>query len=308
MPSQMIYRILLIDDDKEMNDRLSRLLKGHRIHAGEVTVSFAVDVVQVGVTSDQPAYWRFSDKTLDDLKTVSMRSYDLVMADYGLVDDAAKDILWGKDRSRSPTRQEAKGRLLTLKDLSEQYAAKVGIDSPNIFLRAHQVHLRSFASRLAFDLAGPVYPDRENVTKAAFPNAEVRAFDPRNEIYGGDTFYSFYDQTDGREFYRQLVGHHMLSVAERYVLRTLLVRVDRLRVRRSVFNIALFAGCIAILGGATQYLATIGLQRGQESGWLYLVSGFAVLVGGALLLSMYFEAFSRRVIRWVGSENDFDRS
>jgi hypothetical protein len=303
----MIYRILLIDDDREMNDRLFRLLTGHRIHAGDMTVSFAVDVVQVGVASDQPGYWRFDEGTIDALKTVSARSYDLVMADYGLVDDAAKDILWGKDRSRSPTRQEAKGRLLTLKDLSEQYAAKVSVTSPNIFLSAHQVHLRSFASRLAFDLAGPVYPDRENETKAAFPNAEVRAFDPRNELYGGDAYYSFYDQTDGREFYRQLVGHHVMAVAERYVLRTLLSRAGRLRVRRSVFNIALFAGCIAIMGGATQYLATIGLNRSQESGWLYLVAGFAVLVFGALLLSLYFEAFSRRVIRWVRSESDFDK-
>ncbi|HWM26120.1 MAG TPA: DUF308 domain-containing protein [Chthoniobacterales bacterium] len=303
----MIYRILLIDDDKEMNDRLSRLLTGHRIHAGDVTVSFAVDVVQVAVMSDQPGYWRFDKGTLDTLKTVSERSYDLVMADYGLVDDAAKDILWGQDRTRSPTRQEAKGRLLTLKDLSEQYVAKVGVTSPNIFLSARQVCLRSFASKLAFDLAGPVHPDRVIVTKAAFPNAEVQAFDPRNEIYGGDAYYSFYDQADGREFYRQLVGHHVLSVAELYVLRTLLARASRLRVRRSVFNIALFAGCVAVVGGATQYLAAIGLNRSQESGWLYLVAGFAVLVFGALLLSMYFEAFSRRVIQWVGSESDFEK-
>jgi CheY-like chemotaxis protein len=303
----MIYRILLIDDDKEMNDRLVGLLSGHRIHAGDMTVSFAVEVVQVGVMSDQPGYWRFDENTIDSLKLVSTRSYDLIMADYGLVDDAAKDILWGKDRSRCPTRQEAKGRLLTLQDLSQQYAAKVGAKWPNIFLSARQVHLRSFASRLAFDLAGPVYPERENVTKAAFPNAKVRSFDPRNEIYGGDAYYAFYDQVDGREFYRQLVGHHILSVAERYVLRALLAQAGRLRVRRSVFNIAVFAGCITIMGGATQYLATIGLNGDQESGWLYLALGFVVLVVGALLLSMYFEAFSRQVIRWVGSESDFDK-
>lgn len=309
MSSQMTYRILLIDDDREMNDLLSRRLAGHRVDLGDTQVSFLVESVEVRVVPERPGYWRFADETIDCLKAVSSRRYDLIMADYGLVDDEAKDILWGKDRQRTPTRDEAKGRVLTLRDLSRQYAASVAPHSPNIFLAARDVYLRSFVSRLAFDLLGPVHPDRTTETQAAFPNAHVMPFDPRNELYGGDAFYSFYDQPGGRDFYRQLVAHHVISVVEGYILRGRLPDRRRLRLRRSVFNIALFAGSVALVGWAAQYLASVGASlflNGNRDGWWWILAGLFVLAGGALLLSLYFEAFSRSVIRWVGPEDAFE--
>ncbi len=309
----MVYRILLIDDDKEMIKKLSHLLSGHRIHIGNFNLSIEVDSVLVRVEPviiESNKYWRFTDDTIRDLEIASARRYDLVVADYGLVDDEAKDILWGKDRKRTPGREEAKGRILTLKDLAEQYAETISDGSPNILLTASQVYLRSFASKLAFDILGPVNPDRVNATKAAFPNAKIDAFDTRNELYGGDAFYSFYKQKRGLEFYRQLVGHHMLLVVEKYILRTLITRAGRMRIRRSVLNIALFAGSVAVLGAATGYLAQIGqslLAQKDSSGWWLIFAGLTFLGLGSLALSIYFESFARRIIRWIGPEEEFDK-
>lgn len=307
MGSKTTFRVLLIDDDEEMNASLSRRLMGHKVNASGHSIPISVDVIGVKMTKTEPGFWKFADETIEALKAASSQHYDLVMADFGLVDDEAKDILWGKDRTRTPTRDEAKGRLLTIRDLAVQFAASIPQSSRNIFLNTHRVFLRSFASRLAFDLLGPVKPDREVQTKAAFPNAEVDTFDPRNEVYGGDAFYSFYEREDGRAFYRQIICHHAVSVVERYVICDLAASGPRIRLRRSVLNIALFGGCIAAVGGATQYLGGIGiefLRSGQTAGWWWIVSGLMGLLLGAVLVSAYFETFTRKVIEWVKAEQD----
>jgi hypothetical protein len=149
------------------------------------------------------------------------------MVDFGFADEEAQDILWGKDRARVATKNEAKGRLLTIRDLAEQYATSLAkcrkAPKPrNLFLDACRVLLRSMAPNVGIDILGPVFPNRLNETRAAFPNAHVIALDPRNEFYAGDTYYHFYEQPRGRDFYRQLVGSHYLRIVETFVLRALL--------------------------------------------------------------------------------------
>ena len=305
------YNILLIDDDEEMNKKLTDILMGHRLKTEIAEVKFNVDAVEVATEKEREGFWKFDNETMQALEKCSRKKYDLILADFGLVDDEAKDILWGKDRKRNPTKEEAKGRLLTLLDLSQQFEKFIDGGSPNLFRKNYKVHLRSFASRLAFDLLGPVIPNRVRITRAAFPNAEVEAFDPRNEIYGNTEFYDFYEYQDirGREFYRQIVGHHSVSVVDRYVLRELIDLAGKMRVRRSVFNLALFAGFVAIIGYATQYFEGLGLNllaKKETIGWWMIFVGLLVLILGALSLAVYFESFSRKIIKWVGSERGFE--
>ncbi|HWR83367.1 MAG TPA: hypothetical protein VN285_08695 [Candidatus Deferrimicrobium sp.] len=318
MRQRMIrYRLILIDDDEDMNVALEKLLAGHRVVHEDVTVILDIHHVDVELDEipEQPGFWKVSEKTIRNIERVSRNGpYDLVIADFGFAEEKAKEILWGKDRSRRPSREEAKGRLLTIRDLAHQYHSHLrdegyGVDKNNsLFLSTGDVLLRSMASRMAFDILGPVIPNRVNETKSAFANAAIDPIDPRNEFYGGDTFYHMYEP-DGRDFYRQLVCAYTIRALESHVLRTLIRASKRPGISRSVFNIAIFAGSVALVGGLTQYLGGIGLSlvvSGQSIGWWILVGGVTVLAGGALLLSLYFEAFSRAVVRWVRPEKEHD--
>jgi hypothetical protein len=225
-PQGTPFSILLIDDDRHMNKMLRRLIEGHRVDVAGLIFAPKVEAVNVALTRYKRSYWRVAEETLLALQRASARLYDLVMIDFGFADEEAQDILWGKDRSRVASKKEAKGRLLTIRDLGEQYAkslaARRRAPKPrNLFLEARRVLLRSMAPNLGIDILGPVFPNRLNETRAAFPNAHVRALDPRNEFYAGDTYYHFYEQPRGRDFYRQLVGSHYLRIVEAYVLRAL---------------------------------------------------------------------------------------
>ena len=310
------FRILLIDDDVEMNTRMEKVLSGHRLSVGRTEVIPQVDRLDVSL-EQRGDYWKISETTLKRLHLLSRSPrYDLVMADFGFATEEAKDILWGKDRSRHPTKEDAKGRLLTVRDLRyqfEEWAEEVATKakgSVNVFTAARRVVLRSFASRLAFDILGPVVPDRSNQTQQAFPNADVLPVDSRQEFFATDEFYDIYERPDGRDFYRYLVGTYSLRIIESEMLRYLVRLSGKLRVRRSVFNIAVFAAAVAAIGGVAQYLAGLGfgfIDRGQSTGWWLFGAGLLLLVLGALALGLTFEWFARSVIRWVGAEEEFTR-
>lgn len=320
MPRQSIrFRILLIDDDAEMNSRLEGLLTGCRLSVGGIEVVPEVDRVDVALEekTEQPGIWRIKEETLKQLHFLSQSpGYNLVMTDFGFVTDEAKDILWGRDRSRKPTKNDAKGRILSIRDLRlqfEEWRTHVGQRRSaawNVFTSARRVILRSFASRLAFDILGPVIPNRSLETQAAFPNAEIVAIDSRQEFFGNDEFYEIYERPDGRDFYRYLVGTYSTRVIESEMLRHVIKITKNLRIKRSVFNIALFAGAVTLIGGAAQYLSGIGLgllDQGRPMGWWFIVGGLLALVFGALGLSLTFEWFARTVVRWVGPEEEFKR-
>jgi CheY-like chemotaxis protein len=241
---RMTFKILLIDDDPEMNFILRRRLERYRLRVKDTVVIPKVDMIDVDLERADPGYWRIHTRTLRAMEKVSRQRHDLVVVDFGFADEEAKNILWGRNRVRRATREEARGRLLTVRDLSDQYAERIGrgvgaSSGRNIFLTARRVVMRSFASRLAFDILGPVFPDRLDETKAAFPNAEIEAMDPRNEFYAGDEYYDYYDSERGRDFYRQLVGAFTVRVVEGQILRSFLPRdqpshaVDRATVRRT---------------------------------------------------------------------------
>lgn len=153
------YRILLIDDDYEMNTKLDGLLSGHRIIIDKIEIIPEIDRVDVllekmGDGSDQ---WRISDKTLEAIHFLSRNPYyDLIMTDFSLATQEAKDILWQRKPLTDLTSDAANGLLLTVRDLKLQYQAwEFTIihkkSKVNIFSAARRVILRSFVHRLDLD-------------------------------------------------------------------------------------------------------------------------------------------------------------
>jgi hypothetical protein len=312
---EVLYRILLIDDDLEMLEKLQSLLAGHRLQTEDFEVLLNVDRLDVVLSKDATGdRWQISPATLEAAHALSRSPhYDLVLTDYSLATKEAKEILWHRRNVRQSASDTAEGLLLTVRTLATKYQEWLrAIDSndlasPNIFTAARRVILRSFVHRLDFDYLGPLVPTRSNATQAAFPNAEICPIDTRQDFFAIDRFYSFYEEPNGREFYRHLVGTYYLKVIDAEMLRHLTRLAGKIHVRKSVLNIAMFAGLVAIVGGTTQYLEDAGaklLESKERVGWWFLASGWVFLVAGASMLAVSFERLTRTVIKWVGREED----
>jgi hypothetical protein len=316
MTSPIRFRILLIDDDYEMNTRLEGLLNGCRISISGIQVVPEVDRVDVAMEerSDKPGFWKIRESTLQRIDLLSKTpTYNLVIADFGFVPRQVQEALWGKDSTLTPTKEEVRGKVLNIRDLRSEFEewsnhSEQGPKRKNVFTSARRVVLRSFGSRLGFDIFGPVVPTRSRVTQATFPAAEIVTMDLRQEFFGNDEFYEIYERPDGRDFYRHLVGTYTMRLLESEMLRHITAYSRQIRVRRSVFNIAAFAGAVAVIGGVVQYLSNSGFQllgQGRSVGWLFVAAGLVSLVLGALFLSLTFEWFARTVVRWIGPEDEF---
>jgi hypothetical protein len=311
------FRILLIDDDYEMNTRLEKILSGCRISIDKVDVTPEVDRLDVDLEErdDKPGFWRISESTLKRIRVLSNTpSYDLVITDFGLVPPQVQKALWGDGTGRDPTKEEIKSKILTVRDLRFQFEAwseleKTHAKRKNVFTAARRVLLISFASRKGFEAFGPVVPNRSHETQGAFPTARILPLDSRQEFFGNDEFYDIYESARGRDLYRYLLGTYSIRIVELEMIKHVMSQSKKIRVRRSVFNIALFAGAIAVIGGVTQYLSNLALQllsQGKTIGWWLLALGLVSLVLGALSLALTFEWFARTVVRWIGPEEEFN--
>jgi hypothetical protein len=314
------FRILLIDDDVKMNDLLEMDLEtvGKELDVKGFEFDVHVDRLDVKLVSDEnrQTFFRFSNETFLALYRLSRSPrYDLIIADWGFADEEAQKVLWGKNNSRQPIREEAEGRLFNIRHLRTQFhdwLTREGRKSGSIFLAARRVLLRSMVSKRYFDWFGGIQ-ERLKDAQAAFKNAEIIPFDPRNEFYGGDEYYQFYDckqpdHPDGRAFYRQLVKGYIRKVAVVEILIFFQRLSNRLRIRKSVFNIAAFAGAVTIIGSSTQYLGGTGLKllaSGQSVGWWFIGAGLFFLIFGSLTLALTFESFTRYTLRLLGPEDEF---
>lgn len=313
-----LLRILVIDDDFEMNKHLVEIIKGLITTDFDVTVIPKVDHLDIELEPqfDKNYYWQISRGTLEKLDILSQSgAYDLVISDYGFITEEGKAILWPEGRAAKPTVEDAKGRILTLADLRIQYEDWLRINSrklsrDNLFDSTKRMIFRSFASKKAYDILGPVIERRVPVTQGVFPNAFIDPMDTRQEFFGSnDQFYGIYDDENyGRPFYRHLVATYTARIVKREIYRFIVELRSKIRLKRSVFNIALFAGVVASIGLGAQFLADIGitqLSAGNNSGWLFILNGFLVITIGALIVAARFEKFSRSIIRWFNSEENF---
>lgn len=309
------FRILLIDDDYDMNTRLERMLSGCRVSVNGANVVPQIDRLDVDLEerSDKPGYWKITKSTLEHVKRLSQQPhYDLIITDFGLVPPQVQKALWGENNTREPSTEEIKNKILTIRDLKYQFEEWSALGDQtkrnNLFTAAPRVLLISMASNKGFEAFGPVVPNRSQETQGAFPGATILPLDSRHEFFGNDKFYEIYDSPKGRQFYRYILGTYSIRIVELEMLKHAFPSAKKMRVRRSVFNIATFAGAIAAIGVAAQYLENTGLQlitQGRAIGWWIMVMGLSCLILGAIILSLTFEWFARRVVQWVGPEEEF---
>ncbi len=93
---RITYKILMIDDDSEMNVKLHRLLSGRRVIIQDIEYQPVIEFINVDLEGPiENGYFRIHGKTITELKRVSaIKKCNLVMIDFGFADEVAKDILW----------------------------------------------------------------------------------------------------------------------------------------------------------------------------------------------------------------------
>lgn len=313
--SYSFAKILLIDDDSKMNQNLERILNGITVSHCGMTVKPIIHCLDVNLdlVGSEVDKWKISNLTFDTLlKLCNENKYDLVIADFGYATKEAQRILWNIDK---PTKEDAEDRVLTIRNLSLQFIDWLRITNKrlpkerNIFLSEQKVILHTLASKSAMEIFGSVNPRRLNETRAAFKNSDdVKIIDTRSEFFAWDDFYSIYESEDGRNFYRHLLGTHLIKVVETELLRIIINKIGKIRVRKSVLNIALFAGFVSIISLIFQFLFNqlMNLETFQPYEKYLLISITILLIFLLpLIVATKFERLSRSIINWVGPEEEF---
>jgi hypothetical protein len=307
------YCILLIDDDSEANEILSRSLGGMTLLIENIEIIVEVEILNIELESNpnHKDHNKISIETLRSLWDLTRdQNHDLVIIDYGYAPKDAQEELW---KVRGKPSQDLVERLkFNLLDLSTQYMqfihATLGTkcDKQNVFLTAKNVIMRSMKIDKMQDVMGP-FEQRIKVTRRAFPKVEnLIAFDPRQTLYGTDEFYQFYNCDKGRDFYRYLVGAFTAKMVEAEI-RKKYSKNNKMTIRKSVFNIALFAGSVAIIGMSVQFVSSIGINLLQDKnsiGWWVILFGLSIQIIGAFMLAIGFEHFSGKVIQWVKHDDE----
>src|ERR1051325_2001160 len=115
MFSSIRFRILLIDDDHDMNTRLEKMLSGCRVSINGVEVVPQIDRLDVDLEErdDKPGFWKIKESTLRQIQILSESPrYNLVVTDFGLVPPEVQRALWGENHTQQPSREEVKSKIL----------------------------------------------------------------------------------------------------------------------------------------------------------------------------------------------------
>jgi len=306
-----IYNILLLDDDSEMNSQIDNLLSGLRVHILNFEIVPKIYRIDIKVDKVAENKWEISSETILSLNNLSHHKFDLILTDYQLTSSEGKKLLWSNESNTNNIFAENENILLTIKNLKSQYekwlidSNKSNLISESIFYTTPKVILRSLVHKNEIDILGPINPTRIQVTKSVFPNSDVWAYDTRQEIFSNDEYYDFYTSQKGRNFYRHIVSINYLRIVENEILKHYFLLSRKMIVRKSILNIASFAGFTAIIGIITQFVMSIGISMIQNQdlrGVLMLGLGFMFLILSSMFLSLFFELYSKSIINWVESK------
>lgn len=215
------FKILIIDDDIKMINGLNSYLEGATVEHQEYCLIANVDHVYIDLqkSTEIENFWVISEKTLNQLKQKSTIDYHLIFLDYGYTTVESQNQIFDiLKRYESPKiDRELKGKILTIKDLKQQFSNYIRANFPNFnynntfFNKQNTVVLRSYT--VTNDILGPVIPERLNNTRACFPNSSIITLDTRQMYFPHEFHNNIYENKEwGRDFYRHFASVHSLEI------------------------------------------------------------------------------------------------
>ena len=311
MKHKIEFKILIIDDDLKMINGLKSFLEGATVEHQEYYLKANVDYVYIDLqkSTDEEDFWVISKKTLNQLKQKSSIDYQLIYLDYGYTTVESQNQIFDiLKRYKSPKiDRELKGKILTVKDLKQQFTEFIVANFPDFnfdntfFNKLNTVVLRSYT--VTNDVLGPVIPERLNNTRACFPNSSIITLDTRQMYFPHEFHDNIYENKEwGRDFYRHFASIHSLEIFKTEAFKTIADLNKRKIVKRTTLNISLYAGIIAMIGILTKLFIDIGLDLFGINVYysiIFFVLAIIILLFGSLGIALYFESFTQRIIKWI---------
>jgi hypothetical protein len=316
--AERVYRVLLLEDDHRVLDRVRDRLSAVRHEAAGHSWWLELKPVHICVARSAGAY-TFTRQTLEDIVKSVREGVDLVVVDYGYVHAEA----WSEARAQAAaagrmkvTREDVRGRILTAEDLASalrEHIATEGMSKDvrtsveSTFFAAGRrtaALLYSYTSADLYDVYASV-DARKNRTQNVFPALSITAVDTKSELYNREEFDwpaspSKHDPT----YYSFLLsGLLVLLVRERF-LRHLLALAEApqyLRVRRSLKSVSLIVAFGAAFGAVGQWIGDriLAFAATPAYGPLLIFSMFAaaLTVIAGLTLPVLFERLMLALLR-----------
>ena len=120
MANHQFFRVLLLDDDKQVCDRVTKRIEGPK-RLGQLDPALPVEVsaVALRVQELEPGHWSFDPAIINELSKACEGPPDLILIDFGYADSSVINAFKKDAETREISAQELQGKVLTPIDLSE---------------------------------------------------------------------------------------------------------------------------------------------------------------------------------------------
>ena len=308
------YKVLLLEDNKDLLQRI-------RGRMNVIEHEFAGDHWDVRLTTVQIAIekrsdvYAFTNQTIDDIAVAARDGVDLLIADFGYVDDdalkeaydAAEALGHGVVRA-----SDVKDRVLTIVDLARAMNAYVGDstfdsgrrEAMRRFLSAKlPMILYSYTSHELYHVYGSV-PERANHTRAVLPHFAIDYIDGKHEFYGDYEFDWPNASKHDLQYYHFLLSGWLAQVIRQRFYAHLLSRAEAaksIRVTRTAQSVALLVAIGSSIAGAVEWISSRVVNfydKGQYAPMaIYSALALVLVAGASLALPWLFERMMSVLLR-----------
>lgn len=284
------FRVLIIDDDTTLIEKMESILKGLTVTIGNRKVRPHFTLLPVVVETVDGAA-KFTDETLDAVLGLRKSRFDFIMIDFAFADPDRQAINWGQTQGEVP---KSNAHMLSF-DLLRTAAIDRAIDTrrgtesdiDGFFHRNAEVLLRSFQHDREVDILGS-FDNRRMVVEGIF-GRQVRTLNPFESVYGSDPtlreeLYQKAPNRQGRVLYRNIVMTISQLQLELAMTRFLALRAGRLPVLRRSVTVAIFIAIATAIATVVQAVSGVGILEGLKTGD-YVSAGVA-LIGAVVAIAL----------------------
>jgi len=315
------FRILLIDDTREVLDNLRSIIQrtisvessSNLIVSADVTV----DILHI-VMEELPGgngIYQIADQTIDNLAMLCHEKFDFIISDFAFIGDKGKNENLRKellDQKRKVNEDDLKGWVLHLRDIRSKVDGLVATNpekynfiNANFFENGNIIHVYSnspepFAS--LFD--SYEFPRRRHEVETVFKNAKKVEFILMHDEFSinADIDNVFSNVADRKRFYSLLLSKRLNSLIETIILKSLVISQSTLKYIRAnigygrLIRLGLALGAFSALVGEMLFhflsvpyeMAIEKIFRTPEHSFNFYIFGGSLALFMVLLFSSYY--------------------
>jgi len=318
--ASLIYRVLLLEDNKDLLQRIrGRMNVIEHQFAGD---HWHVELSTVQISIEKRGeFYAFTSQTIDEIAVAVREGIDLLIADFGYVDDDALKEAYDAAETLGHGQVHAtdvQDRVLTIIDLARAMHAYVGdnrFDSGRreamrrFLSRKIPMILYSYTSHELYHVYGSV-PERANHTRATLTNFDIEYIDSKHEFYGDYEFDWPNTSKHDLVYYHFLLSGWLAQVIRQRFYGHLLSRAEAaksIRVTRTAQSVALLVAIGSSLAGTVEWISArvVNFYDKKQYAPMAIYSSLAlVLVAGAsLALPWVFEKMMSVLLRRPESDD-----